>query len=390
MSPYRAVLLALFVVGGALVAAVPTGATAPASEGTTHAADAPTPEVAEPTRVGGGLTDAQPTSVAADATAANDTSTANDTTANSSLGTDISSFMQSSAAEVGGAVETGMWSAAFNATDNESVRAELVETKTSDLREELADLRERRAELVAEREAGNLSRTAYKAKVSRLVGEINALRSAIDSTTNRAESVNANVETLGSLRSETDNLTSPEIAAVARNVTGVGVGNGQRGPPSGVGEGNGNGVGEGNGNGVGAGNGNGAGEGNGVGEGNGNGVGAGNGNDAASAAEEAANGTTPGEAGEGNAAGNGAANGNGNPGESGANGDDAGKSKGLSDAGNETGVGNGNSPNGTDGTRGQPSGADDSPTTTPEFVNRVSTALVAGTGSLADGGFTAF
>jgi hypothetical protein len=383
MSLYRAVLLALVVVGGALVATVPTGATTPATQETTHDAEA-TPEVAEPTRVGDGLTAARPTNAtdaAATDTAAADTTATNDTTANSSLGTDISSFMQSSAAEVDGAVETGMWSAAFNDTDNQSVRVELVETKTTSLREELAELRQRRADLVTEREEGNLSQTAYKAKVSRLLGEIDALRSAIDATTNRAESVNANVETLGSLRSETDNLTGPEIAAVARNVTGVG--NGERGPPNGVGAGNGNGVGEGNG----------------VGNGNGNGAGAGNGNgNAANAAKGATNGTTPGNAGEGNSGGNGV--GNGNAGENGANGDDArkgndaGKGEGLSDAGNETGVGNGvagagNGTDATNGTRGASGDAGNSLVTTG-FLDRVSTAFAAGTGPFSDRGFTAF
>ncbi|UPW01172.1 hypothetical protein M0R88_03485 [Halorussus gelatinilyticus] len=360
MSLYRVALVALFVVSGALVVAVPAGATASGPEATTAGAAAPTPGV--------GLADARPAVPAAAAP--------NNTTANSSLGTDISSFMQSSAAEVGGAVETGMWTAAFNGTENQSVRVELVETRTSQLRKELADLRQRRAELVAQRKAGNISRTAYKAKMSRLVGEIDALRSAIDTTTNRAEQVNANVEALGNLRSETKNLTGPEIAAVARNVTGVGVGEGERGPPNGVGEGNGNGVSKGNGSGVGEGNGN------------------GNGN-AANAAGEGANGTMPGNAG----------NGNGVAGEGNRSG--VGNGEGLADAGNESGVGNGpvgnvtgngtgigvgngtDPGNATNGTRGPPSDAGSATLTTPDLIDGVSTALVAGVGRFAGGDFFA-
>ncbi|UPV75095.1 hypothetical protein M0R89_03265 [Halorussus limi] len=352
MSPYRAVLLALFVVGGALSAA-PVGATV-------HDGGEATPEIAAPTGDRVGLADARPIPAVSDA------STANNSTDNSSLGTDISSFMQSSAAEVDGAVETGMWSAAFNSTENRSVRVELVEKRTAELRKRLAQLRERRRELVAQREAGNLSETAYKAKVSRLLGEINSLQSAIDTTTKRAAEANANVEALGGLRTQAKNLTGPEIAAVAQNVTGVG--DGRRGPPNGVG----------------------------ASAGNGNGVGAGNGS-------AAANGTTPG---------------NGNPGNgNGAAGDGNGVGNGIADAGNETGadngtgVGNGNglgsgtgngtgagNGNGTavgnattNGTRGPPSDASgaaitrgsqgDPATASSGIVGRVSTAFVPGVGA---------
>jgi hypothetical protein len=218
MTPYRAVLLALVVVGGALTA-VPAGAT---SVGASDNAEA----TAEP------LGNAGPTAAA------------NDTTNNSSLGADISSFMQSSTAEVDGAVETGMWTAAFDTTENQSVRAQLLDRRTSELRTELTDLQQRKRELIAEREAGNITEVAYKAKVSRLVGEINALQSAIDTTSTRAEQTNASVESLDALRTESENLTGPEIASVARNTTGVGVDNGQGGPPADVG--NGSGVGSGN------------------------------------------------------------------------------------------------------------------------------------------------
>src|SRR6056297_887485 len=178
MSLYRAVLLALFVVGGALTAAVPAGAT-------TYAGVDASPDVADPSEVGAGHADARQETAP------------NNSTDNTSLGTDISSFMQSSAAEVGGAVETGMWTASFNATENESMRVRLVERRTDELRTQLDDLRERKAELVAEREAGNVSETAYKAKASRLIGQISALESAIDRTTDRAEKVNADTAALG-------------------------------------------------------------------------------------------------------------------------------------------------------------------------------------------------
>jgi hypothetical protein len=228
MIPYRAVLLALVVIGGALTAAaVPTGATGVAV-GASDDGEATAESVED-----AGL------ATPADATDARPTAAANDTTNNSTLGADISSFMQSNAAEIDGAVETGMWTAAFNATENQSMRAELVERRTSELREELADLQQRKRELVAEHEEGNITEVAYKAKISRLLGQINAFRSAIDATSARAEQTNVSVESLDTLRTESENLTGPEIASAARNTTGVGIDNWQGGPPSEVGNDNG-------------------------------------------------------------------------------------------------------------------------------------------------------
>lgn len=220
MTPYRAVLLALFVVGGALTAAVPTGATSVGVAATDDVEATPEPIGDAP------LEDARPTAAA------------NGTANNSTLGADISSFMQSSTAEVDGAVETGMWSAAFNGTENRSVQTKLVERRTTELRTELSELQQRKRELVTEREEGNITEVAYKAKVSRLLGQINALRAAIDTTSNRAKRTNVSAESLDALRTETENLTGPEIASVARSTSGVAIANGEGGPPADVGEGN--------------------------------------------------------------------------------------------------------------------------------------------------------
>lgn len=209
MSAHRAVLLALLVVGGSLATAAPTGATLGGSDDATDAVAA-----------------------AAAGPAAAQSADANETE-NASLGADISSFMQSSAAEIGGAVETGMWTESFNATENQSERRRLVERRTTDLRAELDDVRERKAELEAERESGNLSTAAYKAQVGQLVGRINALEAAINATEPRARQVNANVDAVEMLETDARNLTGPRVAAVARNTSGVGT----PGPPEGVGDG---------------------------------------------------------------------------------------------------------------------------------------------------------
>lgn len=212
MSAHRAVLLALFVVVGTLV--VPVTATSD------YRADGTDARVET-------LNDSAGTGVAAAPNGSN----------NTSLGLEISAFMQTSAAEVGGAVETGMWTAEFNETSNRSVRVRLVERRTRELRSELTDLQERKQELIAQRDSANVSDTAYQAKLSYLLGRIDALQTAINATAPRARAVNANVEAVAELRTKVRNLTGPEIAAIARNVTGVSAGH--AGPGNGTGVGNG-------------------------------------------------------------------------------------------------------------------------------------------------------
>ena len=216
MRTYRAVLLALLAVGGAVVAAAP--ASAGATDDVRPVNDVRPAEVAE--RV---VTDA-----------ARQSAEANNST-NATLGGDISSFMQSSVAEVSGEVESEMWEAAFNGTQNRSERVELVDRRTRELERELADVRERKQEIIDQHESGALGDTAYRARLSNVVGRIEALRSSINTTTPHAKQVDTDVTELQNLSEQTEDLSGPEIAAVARNTSGNGLGAGRNGPPSGVG-----------------------------------------------------------------------------------------------------------------------------------------------------------
>ena len=233
MRTYRAVLLALLAVCGALAVATPTGAVA-------------TDDAVRP----GHGTEGGPSTAVLQSDAPNDNASANAT-----LGADISAFMQSNAAEIGGAVETGMWTAAFNATDNASAKTRLVDRRTKELQRELQALQQRKQRLVERHEAGNLGDTAYKAQVSHLLGRINALQSAVNTTISTAASAppqstvgataqgtargEGNLARLRNIGQQAANLSGPEIAAVARNTTGVGLGTGQsNGARNGLGVGN--------------------------------------------------------------------------------------------------------------------------------------------------------
>ncbi|NHN59915.1 MULTISPECIES: hypothetical protein [Halorussus] len=375
MSLYRALLLALIVVGGAVTAGVAAGATV--HDGAERVADDTADRDGAERTASPVPADVDAAEVRAGAAAQD---AANNSTGGSALGADISAFMQTSAAEVDGAVETGMWGAAFNGTENRSERVRLVERRTEELNSTLAELRERKAELVAERAAGNASEAAYKAKISGLVGRINALESAVDATADRAEEVGVDPEALGTLRTATANLSGPELAAVARNVTGVGTtpvapGNGRAGPANGErpGAGNANGTG----NGLGLENGTDLGNGTAVGDGDRPGVGS---------EDAAGNATGANGAGVGSEGNNVTNVGNGNRG--------AGQS-GDGDPPSRRGNGDGNASSGGPGSDGTPAGAADgvrstvaavdgptetvlaTVTATPGLFGHVSTALEA-------------
>ena len=147
-----------------------------------------------------------------------------------SMGAQISSFMGVSTAAANGSVENGMFSASFNATATDD-RPTVIENRTEALERRLDRLRTRKAALVANRE--NMTRAAYVARMSAVVGQIESLQRAINQTTTFARATGADPSRLAHLKSEARNLTGPEVARLARNGT-VGVGTPGRGPPNGT------------------------------------------------------------------------------------------------------------------------------------------------------------
>lgn len=144
-----------------------------------------------------------------------------------SLGAQLSSFMQTSSAEANGSVDTGMWSAKYNDTDSEQ-RPEEIERRSRTLERRLERLENRMADLEAERENGSTD-AAYVARASRLAGEIESLKTAINETDDAATEAGVNDTRLDELRNRANNASGQEVARMARNLTVVRAG--QRGPP---------------------------------------------------------------------------------------------------------------------------------------------------------------
>jgi hypothetical protein len=139
-----------------------------------------------------------------------------------SFGAAISSFMQASAAETEGTVDTGMWVAEF-ARSNASEHRGIVTARGETLERRLDRLEEERTDLLNASD-GNVT-MEERARASRLTARIDALHDALNRTTAAAEESGVNATRLETLRTRTRGLSGPEVAALAHNLTD------DRGPP---------------------------------------------------------------------------------------------------------------------------------------------------------------
>ena len=156
---------------------------------------------------------------------------ADNATVNGSFGTQVTSFMQASAASANSSVESGVWQVSVSRSAQPE-RA--VENRVAALDRRLDRLRNHSAALEAMRERGEIPEMAYNARASALRAQIDSLRTAVSEANETARQVGVNTTQLDRLRDRAANMTGPEVAALARNITDV-----RRGPPPGAGPPNG-------------------------------------------------------------------------------------------------------------------------------------------------------
>ena len=158
-------------------------------------------------------------------------------TNDSSMGAEISAFMQSSASEADGAVEDGMFEAEYDERPDD--RATLVENRTGDLQSDLADLRERRQELRENRD--EMSQVEYRARMSRLVSDIRSLERSVNRTEPLAEAAGVDTTALRTTRNDASELSGQEVAELAKHMAVVTDERPDRGPDGDRGNGEANG-----------------------------------------------------------------------------------------------------------------------------------------------------
>lgn len=143
------------------------------------------------------------------------------------MGAELSSFMQSSTADAGQAVTTGMFVAAYEDGDAERREAAVAE-RTAELEADLAALRSERDRLADRTEASSIadrpeaSSTAYTAQLTRLEAEIEALERALDELEPRADEVGTETGAVAELRTETEELAESSPSVSGAEMTAVG------------------------------------------------------------------------------------------------------------------------------------------------------------------------
>jgi hypothetical protein len=124
---------------------------------------------------------------------------------------------------------------------NESAKAAVVAAETDALRDRLSTLRDRREQLEAAYEAGEISRGTYQARLAQLTASVRGLERRVNRTRAVAadlpepalERRGVNVTALARLRSEADEMTGREVRDVARSLVGDDVGRGLGAPADG-------------------------------------------------------------------------------------------------------------------------------------------------------------
>lgn len=160
----------------------------------------------------------------------------NETDGDEGLGLQVSSFAQSSAADARNSAESGMWNVSVGDSTDPGMN---IEERTTHLETRLAALENETSTLGDAPD--NLSAGEYNARASRIRAELENVRTAIDDTNRTAHRYGVNATQLEQLRTNAANMSGPEVATVARNITDAPRGPpAHAGPPGDVGHGDGN------------------------------------------------------------------------------------------------------------------------------------------------------
>lgn len=140
---------------------------------------------------------------------------------NGSFGTQVATFMQSTAAEANASVEQGMWRESIEDRDDPDAA---VHARAQRLEAQLTALEDRSNDLVAD--GGPNTSVAYTARASALRTRLASIRESVDETSTVARRHGVDDAALDTVRRRAANASGPAVAAAARNLTDAG-----RGPP---------------------------------------------------------------------------------------------------------------------------------------------------------------
>lgn len=137
---------------------------------------------------------------------------------NVSFGSQLSSFMQSSASQAAGSVENGMWEAAYENASNRTRRS-LIDRRTNQLSQRISDLQAQKRALQAAKRNGSISTVEYRSRLSQIVGQLAALNEGIE-TVDRPGAPGVNRTKIADLNNRADRLAGKEVSQIARDLGG--------------------------------------------------------------------------------------------------------------------------------------------------------------------------
>ena len=184
------------------------------------------------------------TVVAQDGAESEDGSAESNETADMSPGERLSGVVGVQNAEVTGEVESRAFEVGLDRAETSEERADLVAQRLDRSEQRLDAIEQRQRELQERRDAGELSQGAYAARMAETAARAETVRRDANRTAAVAGEIPETVradrglgdERLGTLRDRASELSGPEVAAIARGVTGTDVGgpiaSERRGPPA--------------------------------------------------------------------------------------------------------------------------------------------------------------
>lgn len=170
-------------------------------------------------------TDAGTTNATSFSAVANETES-NET--NVSAGERLSGIVGVQAAEIDGDLEQRSFGIRIAKAASNSSKATVINETVGDLQGRLAELREQKEQLRGARDNGSISQGQYAARMASLSAKTETVRQLANQTENESEKLPADVlgergidvTAIRTLQQDASNMSGPEVAAVARSITG--------------------------------------------------------------------------------------------------------------------------------------------------------------------------
>lgn len=169
---------------------------------------------------------------------------ASDTAANVTAGERLSAVVGVGQAEFEGEIEQRAYGIEFAGAATENAKADVVADRLDRIEQRLDELEERKQELDEARENGEISEGQYNARMTELAAQTETVKQMANASEARANTLPAelleekgiDVTSIQTLKQNAENLSGPEVVAIAQSIAGDRVGQSvSEGPPSSVG-----------------------------------------------------------------------------------------------------------------------------------------------------------